>query len=778
MKMNRITAYFTLGSLILNIGGVSVSDGAEPSPESRFLICARGMPVENVIAIPANPGMSVRYAADELRRCIGRMTGVELPVVEGYGICGGRGIRLVRTEEYGPDGFRIRVKDGAVEISGGKRGVLYGAYELLETYGGCGWYASWHEVIPRKDAFSVPADLDDTQKPAFVMRMVTWQDVREDSAFAAKLRINGHACRNSLDMDEKYGGLPISFVQELGNCHTFGKILPSKKYFAEHPDWFSKVKGVRRNGRTQICLTNPSAFEQAFSNICEYVDRDIARRKSAGSESVADMLVAGVSQNDWHNWCECDACKAIDDREGAHSGTLLHFINRMADRLSDRYPGLKTETLIYQYTRKAPKTMRPGSNVIPCLCSIECSFATPLAARDDRLNAAFMDDLESWGRLSDNLYVWDYTMRPHHYYHPLPNVHVFAPNLRTFRDNGVKYMFVQGGPRYGDLSQLKGWLLAKLLWNPDQPLEPLLDRFFRGHYGAAAPYMREYLDRVENSVTGRKKVRFTIWEKDRRDIFPDDFIEWSRGVFTKAKEVVKDDPLLSGNVRIASFTPVCMNLDRRASEAKWVWVTRNPSRYPTCADLKEDLDEAFALSAELCPKDKKLRFSESGVRNLRTWKDWSRMREYRIPKKGSDRAVVGVRDLNYTSWSFGKFLRSAEGYKGEVVEVFNVQCFYPALSLRFSNVAYDSDRKYRIRFRAKVAKAKNGKGEAFNAEFAGMRIAPKVEEVKDGWQWYGFEPVALKDSYEFSIKTGRFDKGGGHTAVDAVYFDRMEIKGE
>ena len=99
--MNRITAYFILGSLILNIGGVSVSDGAEPAPESRFLICARGKSAGNVIAIPANPGMSVRYAADELRRCIGRMTGVELPVVEGYGKCGGRGIRLVRTEDGG-----------------------------------------------------------------------------------------------------------------------------------------------------------------------------------------------------------------------------------------------------------------------------------------------------------------------------------------------------------------------------------------------------------------------------------------------------------------------------------------------------------------------------------------------------------------------------------------------------------------------------------------------------------------------------------------------------
>ena len=378
--------------------------------------------------------------------------------------------------------------------------------------------------------------------------MPTWQDVRESPGFASKLRVNGHACDGASDMAERFGGSPISFVKGLGNCHTFGRILSSRKYFAEHPDWFSEVNGVRRNGRTQICLTNPEAFEQAFSNICEYVDRDIARRKFADAGAVADLLVAGVSQGDWHNFCECVNCKAIDDREESHAGTLLHFVNRMAQRLNARYPGLKTETLIYQYTRKAPKTMRPDPNVIPCLCSIECSFATPLANRDDRANAAFMDDLEKWGRLSDSLYVWDYTMRPHHYFHPFPNVHVLAPNLRTFRDNNVRYVFAQGGPRYGEFAQLKGWLLAKLMWNPDQPLEPLLDRFFSGHYGAAAPYVREYFDRVERSVMGLKKPRFTIWEKDRRDLFPNEFVEWSRTVFAKAKDAVKDDALLSRNV--------------------------------------------------------------------------------------------------------------------------------------------------------------------------------------------------------------------------------------
>ena len=740
-----------------------------------LVLCERGEAAKTAIVLPANPGPSAKYAAEELQRYVEKMTDVKLPLVEGEAKGKGQSIRLVQTGEYGTDGFRIRVKGGTVEISGGRRGILYGVYELLETHGGCGWYASWHEAIPRKDAFSVQSDLDDIQKPAFEMRMPTWQDVRENAAFAARLRVNGHACDGAPDMMSKLGGSPMSFVRGLGNCHTFGRILPPKKYFQEHPDWFSEVKGVRRDGRTQICLTNPEAFEQSYSNICEYIERDIVQRRKAGSGAVADMLVAGVSQGDWHNFCECADCKAIDDREESHAGSLLHFVNRMADRLAERYPGLKTETLVYQYTRKAPKTMRPNGNVIPCLCSIECSFAKPLAERGDRHNSAFMDDLEKWGRLSKNLYVWDYTMRPHHYFHPFPNVHVLGPNLQAFRDNNVKYVFAQGGPTYGEFAQLKGWLLAKLMWNPDQPLEPLLDRFFRGHYGAAAPYVREYFDRVERTVIERENVRFTIWEKDRPDLFPDSFVSWARGVFAKAKEAVKGDALLSKNVRIAAFTPVCLNLDRRAAEAKRVWVTRNPSRYGGTADVEADLAEAFALASELYPKTKRIKVSELHQRNRNTWQNWCRLKDFRIPEKGSDSVVLGVRDMNCTSCAYGEFTKDPEAFGGECVKVFNKEDWMGPLTLSFGNVAYDGDAEYTVRFRAKVDPVPGGKGEAFNAEFAGMRIAPTVEEAGTGWKWYAYRPLKLKDSHVFHFKSGRFSKGGGRGAVNATYIDRLEI---
>lgn len=47
---------------------------------------------------------------------------------------------------------------------------------------------------------------------------------------------------------------------------------------------------------------------------------------------------------------------------------------------------------------------------------------------------------------------------------------------------------------------LKHWLGLKLLQNPRQDMEPLLQTFISGYYGPAAGKMREYLDYLERRV--------------------------------------------------------------------------------------------------------------------------------------------------------------------------------------------------------------------------------------------------------------------------------------
>lgn len=769
MAIRSISRKFAALAVVAGLGSVCAGKDIVLAERSRSDNCA-------VVVLPNDAKPSVRYAAEEIRRSVLAMTGVELPVSDR---ANGARSRIVMdlTDDYGPDGFRLVAKDNALTISGGRRGILYGAYEVLEKYGGCGWYASWHEVIPRKDVFSVPNGLDDTQKPAFEMRSTTWKDVKFNEDFAARLRYNGHPNDGLFNLGEKHGGVPLRFVERLPVCHTFNRILHPDKYFKDHPDWFSEINGVRRDKRTQICLTNPGAFETAYSNVCAIIDDELEKRRAQGTDREFDQLVVGISQNDWRNFCECASCKAIDDREESHAGSLLYFVNAMAERLDRRYPGILVETLIYQYSRKATKTMRPRKNVIPCICSIECSFIAPLERETVPVNAVYMRDLRKWGALTDMLYVWDYTPGWNHFFYALPNQRVFAANMRTFRANGCRYLFEEGGPKYADFAQLKAWLISKFAWNPDQPIEPLLDQFFKGHYGAAAPFLRAYYDRMEELAAANENKKFSTWENNRPDVFPDSFLDWSRDVFRQATSAVAGDPLLLFNVRLQEFVPICMQLDRRGANAKWIWVTRNPSAFPGFEDVADDIKLAFALRKELEPIGK-MYLSNTSQKSDVSWKTWRKMLEFSRPEKSCDAVALGVRDLHFRSTGFGRYVKDAEAYGGECIEVFGVQDYFPAVQLDFGHVAFDKDRRYVIRFRAKVVKAKNGKGEAFNASFAERRIAPEVAEVKEGWQWYEFPPVKLREAHMFNFRCGRFSKGGGRTAVDAVFVDCLQIVAE
>ena len=192
----------------------------EGNADARFVVAERGAPPRTTIWC-SDAGVEVeKHAANELRDSVRRITGVELPVSLESKRPSGRVIQL-SSGEFEDDGFELAVKGETLRIRGGRRaGVLYGVYELLESYGGCGWFASGTEVVPEADAFCVPGDLRDRQVPDFVQRDTCATDVMYNPAFAAKLRYNGNlSCRASTP--ELGGVSDFLYCKELPNCHTF-----------------------------------------------------------------------------------------------------------------------------------------------------------------------------------------------------------------------------------------------------------------------------------------------------------------------------------------------------------------------------------------------------------------------------------------------------------------------------------------------------------------------------------------------------------------------------
>ena len=117
----------------------------------RLTLAERGKQSEFSVVLPPDPTESERFAAEELRKYVHKLTGVRI------GDVGPRKILFVRAEkELGPDGFRLRFSGEDLELSGGRYGLLYAVYEILETYGGIEWFSPECEVVPNIDKLELP----------------------------------------------------------------------------------------------------------------------------------------------------------------------------------------------------------------------------------------------------------------------------------------------------------------------------------------------------------------------------------------------------------------------------------------------------------------------------------------------------------------------------------------------------------------------------------------------------------------------------------------------
>jgi len=448
------------------------------------LVLASRAPAADPYAIVVRAAASPceRYAAEELRTFLKRMTDRDLAVVTDEAPVPSHAILIGHTRHAPPrastaspgdEGFHLQAEGTRLHILGGTgRGPLYGVYELLERFGGCAWYAPGFEVVPRCESFAVPGDLDEVQRPAFALRSTNWNGFGRELAFAARNRLNLEGFGPEL------GGSRFRFDPVLGACHTFDALVPPAKHFAAHPDYFAEVEGVRRGERTQLCLTHPEVLRLATETV----------RARLAVSYPQGIRYYGVSPNDWMNGCECAACTAVNRREKSAAGTLIAFVNAIAENVEKDYPEAIISTLAYSYTRRPPATLVPRRNVQICICTIECDTFRSLVESRARENAQVRHDFARWARGGGPLRVWDYIADYAAPLHPWPNFRSLPDNLRFYRAQGVTEVFSlgTGGGAEDVWNNLRHWFVAKGLWNPDRNWDDLTVRAFRDHFGPGA----------------------------------------------------------------------------------------------------------------------------------------------------------------------------------------------------------------------------------------------------------------------------------------------------
>ncbi|WP_160499598.1 DUF4838 domain-containing protein [Paenibacillus dendrobii] len=436
---------------------------------------------------------SETHAARELQHFLREICGAELPIVsdeqplaEKELIVGDNrhlrelGIDL-DTGRLGQDGFVLKTVGNRLVIAGGQpRGTLYGVYSLLEEELGCRWFTRTESLIPKRSSIQLP-EINSERIPRIATRTALFMDTY-DGDWAARNKIN---CWSPYPLEEKHGG-KIAMSEHF--VHTFYKLVPPEAYFEAHPEYFSLVDGTRRGSDAQLCLSHPDVFRIALEQLRRWMDEE------------PEAAIFGVSQNDCTGACECEQCRALDEEEESPIGSILTFVNRLAEAIEEEYPDKRIETLAYWYSRKPPKHLKPHRNVIIRLCSMECCFMHPLDQCEQ--NDSFVQDVVGWGKICDQVYIWDYLVDFKHYVMPYPNLRVIAPNIRFFTESNVSGIMAQGAHTSlkTEFAEMKSYLTARLLWNPELDPQTLIQEFATHYYGAAAESILAYIRLLEDRV--------------------------------------------------------------------------------------------------------------------------------------------------------------------------------------------------------------------------------------------------------------------------------------
>ena len=530
------------------------------------------------VVISAEATETEAYAAHVLSENLSALDGNEYPIIsddqtfDGFIFCVGATSAYDTSDITGKaaDSYVIApFRSGLAIYGSGSRGTVYGVYTFLEDFCGYRCYTPESGFVSTSGKMVLPEEKI-TYDTFFEYRNTDWRS-GWTPLYSVANKLNGdlHGA-----VTQEQGG-NISYI---GNSnHTLSTFYcSSEKYFASHPDYFALHEGERVP--SQLCLTNDDVYNVVLEEVLNLLKRS--------HDPKADLQIISLSQADNQVYCECDACKALDDSNGSHAGSLITFVNRIARAVKEEgYANVEIDTLAYMHTRKAPSAVMPEDNVIVRLCTFECCFSHPMDDGDCTRNKELMEDLEEWSGICKNLYIWDYTTNYAYTLGIFPDFHVLQKNIQCFYEHGIKGIYEEGNyyvhlcdTEFGDL---RTYLIAKLLEDPYCDCEAEMLDFCRYFYGEGGQYIKTIIDGITDNIKGH----VTIYSSMRDTFSIDD---------EKAREI---DRLWNMAEKAAGKSDALASIER--SKLSWRYVKAALGLREFSGSLEENKDEREALYNDL-----------------------------------------------------------------------------------------------------------------------------------------------------------------------------------
>ena len=481
----------------------------EAHGQTEHLALVKNGKADATIVIPSNATMWSKKASEWLADYLKKASGATLPVVSddadrpaGTIISIGP-TQLAADAGVGVDGLKwdeckLVVKQNVLYLIGhddvgtkthnwvGARGTNRAVIKFLEDFCGVRWFlpGPHGELVPKAKTIRVPKNLDQTFKPAFAY---------SDGRSVYDANIFNEPGRSLAAQANNYR----KAVKVAPGGHTYYHAVPTDKYFKEHPEYFALLDGKRTGKGNHLCTSNPAVKKI----LIDYM----SGRFDLGLDWVS------LGQEDGYLRCQCDECDKLDDyrfmdwyAEARRKGMqgrwetfqnsqlketpcerLLMLHKGVADEMAKAYPSKKVMLMCYAPTAWPSKRIPHfGDNVIAELMNL----------REDYINA-WRDKVSG---MTGYVYWFNTTIPMGLNMHMTPRE--AADRIRFLHKKGFLALSLDPEGCWG----LQGpvyYMMGRMLGDPSQDHEALVEEYCHGVYEDAGPTMLKFFDLLHERLS-------------------------------------------------------------------------------------------------------------------------------------------------------------------------------------------------------------------------------------------------------------------------------------
>ncbi|MDD5705756.1 MAG: DUF4838 domain-containing protein [Kiritimatiellae bacterium] len=284
---------------------------------------------------------------------------------------------------------------------------------------------------------------------------------------------------------------------------------------APHPEWFAQGYGekpspIKEEGKTypqtyyekppQMCFSNPDFIRQVVRDARDYFDG-----KGAKPGAAAEGDYFSVAPMDSPLWCKCPACQKLVKEEATRgqgkysndraSDYVFTFANKVAREVAKTHPNKYLFIPGYHEYAYPPTGFRLEHNLAHSFCLHVRAVYSREIQENDRVI------LKTWheAAASNRSIVYLYYLFPVYsaklgHFNCFPGffAHSVDTWFKLFHQYGFRGAFFEGLGH-----DVEVYVTCKLMDDPTQKIDTLLDDYFTGLYGAAAAPMKDFYLEVE-----------------------------------------------------------------------------------------------------------------------------------------------------------------------------------------------------------------------------------------------------------------------------------------